>query len=453
MKLKVYSTLTRNKSEFKPIDQHNVRMYVCGPTVYDLAHIGNARPVIVFDIMFRLLRHIYGSDHVTYVRNITDVDDKINLRAAQEYPDMPLNEAIRKITDKTEQQFHEDVHKLHCLHPTVEPKATDHINEMIDIINLLIISGNAYVEENHVLFSVSSMPDYGKLSKRSIDEIMAIARVDAAPYKRNQADFVLWKPSKPNEPSWPSPAGIFVPGRPGWHLECSAMSWKYLGKSFDIHGGGVDLIFPHHENEIAQSQCAFHTPVMANYWMHNGFLKIEGHKMSKNDGNFITIKQLLDDWPGGVLRLNMLRTHYRQTIDWTIHGLNESEIILRRWYEAIHDTSLESQNIPEEITEALCDDLNTPEAISALHKLHKVGDNQSLYAALQLLGFDPSTGQTIVSDASETIMELIKRRTAARNIGNFIESDRIRNELAAMGITLKDTKDGTNWEYNSDKPK
>jgi cysteinyl-tRNA synthetase len=315
MELRLYDTLTREKRPFRPLDPARVRMYVCGPTVYDFAHIGNARPVIVFDVLYRLLRHLYGAEAVVYARNITDVDDKINARAAEEYPSLPLNEAIRTVTEKTEQQFHADVDALGCLRPTLEPRATEHIDEMRLLIERLVAAGNAYVAQEHVLFSVPSMPDYGRLSRRPLDEMIAGARVDVAPYKRDPMDFVLWKPSKPGEPAWPSPAGIKTPGRPGWHIECSAMSWKHLGETFDIHGGGIDLVFPHHENEIAQSRCSFHTPVMANYWLHNGFLQVEGAKMSKSEGNFVTIRELLADWPGEVLRLNMLRTHYRQPID------------------------------------------------------------------------------------------------------------------------------------------
>jgi cysteinyl-tRNA synthetase len=321
MALTLYDTLTREKRPFTPLDPAHVRMYVCGPTVYDFAHIGNARPVIVFDVLFRLLRHLYGTDHVTYVRNITDVDDKINARAAEEYPDLPLNEAIQRVTQTTDKQFHEDVAALGCLPPTYEPRATEHIAEMKALIERLVASGHAYVGEQHVLFRVSSMADYGKLAKRSLDEMIAGARVEVAPYKRDPMDFVLWKPSKPGEPAWPSPCGIAAPGRPGWHIECSAMAWKHLGETFDIHGGGIDLVFPHHENEIAQTRCAFHTPLMANFWMHNGFLQVEGRKMAKSEGNFVTIRELLADWPGEVLRLNMLRTHYRQPIDWTVKGL------------------------------------------------------------------------------------------------------------------------------------
>ena len=293
MTLTLYNTLTRRKEPFQPIDPANVRMYVCGPTVYDFAHIGNARPVIVFDVLFRLLRHIYGVDHVTYARNITDVDDKINARAAEEYPDLPLNEAIAKVTEKTTKQFHEDIAALGVLPPTVEPRATEHIAEMRTLCDMLVANGHAYVAQDHVLFDVSSMPDYGRLANRSLEEMEAGARVDVAPYKKGPMDFVLWKPSKPGEPAWPSPAGIAAPGRPGWHIECSAMAEKHLGQMFDIHGGGIDLVFPHHENEVAQSRCAHGTPVMANVWMHNGFLQVEGEKMSKSLGNFVTIRELL----------------------------------------------------------------------------------------------------------------------------------------------------------------
>ena len=362
MDLRLYDTLTREKRAFKPLDPANVRMYVCGPTVYDFAHIGNARPVIVFDVLFRLLRHLYGADHVTYVRNITDVDDKINARAAEEYPGLPLNEAIRIVTEKTERQFHDDVDALGCLRPTIEPRATEHIAEMKALIERLIASGHAYVEQDHVLFSVGSMPDYGKLARRSLDEMIAGARVDVAPYKHDAMDFVLWKPSKPGEPAWPSPCGIATPGRPGWHIECSAMSWKHLGETFDIHGGGIDLVFPHHENEIAQSRCAFHTPVMANYWMHNGFLQVEGEKMSKSFGNFVTIRELLTGWkgwkwPGAVLRFNMLGTHYRQPIDWTLKRLEEAAEDLDLFRAHSYDDS-DARPAPA-VLDALCDDLNT----------------------------------------------------------------------------------------------
>jgi cysteinyl-tRNA synthetase len=399
MELRLYDTLTRQKRRFDPIEPTRVRLYVCGPTAYDFAHIGNARPVIVFDVLFRLLRHIYGGDHVVYVRNVTDVDDKINARAAEEYPDRPLNESIRTLTERTERQFHEDVDALGCLPPSVEPRATEHIEPMKVLIERLVASGNAYVAQEHALFSVASMPDYGRLSRRSLDEMIAGARVDVAPYKRDPMDFVLWKPSQPGEPAWPSPAGIAAPGRPGWHIECSAMSWKHLGEVFDIHGGGIDLIFPHHENEIAQTRNAFHLPVMANYWMHNGFLQVEGEKMSKSLGNFVTIRELLSNWPGDVLRLNMLRTHYRQPIDWRNEGLLNAKAELLSWSELIAgsfvnvtDWSPVGGKIDAKIVDALSDDLNTPLALSRLHDLFETAqrDEQRVpefVRAASFLGF------------------------------------------------------------------
>ncbi len=454
--LKLYDTLTKDKQAFAPLDPANVRMYVCGPTVYDFAHIGNARPVIVFDVLFRLLRHVYGEKSVTYVRNITDVDDKINDRAARDFPGLPLNDAIRKVTEQTEKQFHADVDALGCLRPSVEPRATEHIGEMRTIIDRLIKNGNAYVEQDHVLFSVASDPNYGKLARRSLDEMIAGARVDVAPYKREAMDFVLWKPSKVGEPSWPSPGGIAVQGRPGWHIECSAMSWKHLGEQFDIHGGGIDLVFPHHENELAQSCCAFHSERMANVWMHNGFLQVEGEKMSKSVGNFITIRQLLNDWPGEVLRFNMLRTHYRQPIDWTMKGVEESSKVLDRWYAAIGDAA--PAGAPDAaLVDALADDLNTPAAITRLHQLE--GEGATLKASAMLLGLLATTASERKSTAlAETgadksaIEKLIADRKAARAAKDFKESDRIRDELAAMGVVLKDGKDPktgeltTSWE-------
>ena len=466
MDLKLYDTLTREKRVFKPLDPANVRMYVCGPTVYDYAHIGNARPVIVFDVLFRLLQYLAeqgawdggrGDTKITYVRNITDVDDKINARAAEEYPDLPLNEAIRKVTEQTDKQFHEDVAALGALPPTVEPRATEHIAEMRILIERLVASGNAYVAEDNVLFSVPSMPDYGKLSKRPLDEMIAGARVDVAPYKRDPMDFVLWKPSKPGEPAWPSPAGIKAPGRPGWHIECSAMSWKHLGETFDIHGGGIDLVFPHHENEIAQSRCVFHTPVMANFWMHNGFLQVEGEKMSKSLGNFVTIHDLLKDWPGEVIRLAMLQTHYRQPINWTVSGLREAQKTLDHWYGLTADTM--PGYLCADAIEALADDLNTPKALAALHELRGEAAKGArpaaacLKASARLIGLLQQTPAqwsafrpaSLAVDESK-VVGLIEARNAARRVKNFKESDRIRDELAKMGVVLKDTKDGTTWE-------
>jgi len=488
MELKLYDTLTREKRVFRPLDPRHVRMYVCGPTVYDFAHIGNARPAIVFDVLFRLLRHLAkqriwddgkGETTVTYVRNITDVDDKINARAAEEYPDLPLNEAIRKVTETTDRQFHEDVAALGCLPPTVEPRATEHIAEMRTLIERLVQSGNAYVAQDNVLFSVASMPDYGALSKRPLDEMIAGARVDVAPYKRDPMDFVLWKPSKPGEPAWLSPCGIAAPGRPGWHIECSAMSWKHLGEVFDIHGGGIDLVFPHHENEIAQSRSSFHTPVMANYWMHNGFLQVEGEKMSKSLGNFVTIRDLLMQRPtnrnwGEIIRLNMLRTHYHQPIDWTQSSLVESEVIYINLQRAVALATWDRAEPSAAVMAALMDDVNTPAAISELHKLAVEAKSTSgraadaaaeLLGSLLLLGFDRVGEHAKSQGARREILQafeeqrarergidpskvkaMIAARGAARKAKNFAESDRIRDELATMGVVLKDSKDGTTWE-------
>ncbi|MGE5163998.1 MAG: cysteine--tRNA ligase [Sphingobacteriales bacterium] len=452
MELKLYDTLTREKRVFSPIDPARVRMYVCGPTVYDFAHIGNARPVIVFDVLFRLLRYVYGEKHVTYVRNITDVDDKINARAAER------SISIRELTEETYKNFKADVAALGCLPPTIEPRATDHIEEMKTLIERLVKSGNAYVAEDHVLFHVASMKDYGKLSNRSLDEMIAGARVEVAPFKKDPMDFVLWKPSGPDEPAWPSPAGIKRPGRPGWHIECSAMSWKHLGETFDIHGGGIDLVFPHNENEIAQSRCAFHTPVMANFWMHNGFLQVEGEKMSKSLGNFITIHDLLKDWPGEVVRLTMLQTHYRQPMNWTLNGLRESQKNLDHWY------ALTAESPPgylcTDAVDALLDDLNTPKAFAALHEMRGEAAKGAkpaaacLKASAQLIGLLQlsATQWNAFRPASAAVDEnkvvnLIEARNNARKAKNFKEADRIRDELKAMGVELEDTKDGkTKWK-------
>ena len=438
----LYNTLTRRKDRFVPLDPANVRMYVCGPTVYDCAHIGNARPLIVFDVLFRLLRHLYGADHVTYVRNITDVDDKINARAAER------GITIRELTEETARIFHEDVAALGCLEPTVEPRATDHIAQMIEMIERLIAGGHAYEAQGHVLFSVPSMPDYGALSRRPLDEMIAGARVDVAPYKRGDMDFVLWKPSKEGEPAWDSPWGR---GRPGWHIECSAMSWKYLGEVFDIHGGGIDLVFPHHENEIAQTRCAFGHRVMANVWMHNGFLQVEGEKMSKSLGNFVTIRELLDTsnfggrkWPGEVLRLAMLRTHYRQPLDWTVKALEEAEQTLDKWYALTSD--VEPGLLCADAMEALTDDLNTPQALAALHELRAeasggaIGAARCLKASARMLGLLQHTGadwaalRAPPTNVDRAFVEkLIADRAAARAAKNWAEADRIRDELAGHG--------------------
>ncbi|MCJ2071480.1 cysteine--tRNA ligase [Methylobacterium sp. J-030] len=453
--LRLYNTLTGAKETFAPIDPAHVRVYACGPTVYDAAHIGNARPIIVFDLLFRLLRHLYGPAHVTYARNVTDVDDKINARAAER------GITIRELTDGTLAQFHRDVRDLGVLMPEdvnvaggrprfVEPRATDHIAEMVAMIEALVRSGHAYVAEGHVLFDVPSMKDYGGLSKRPLDEMEAGARVEVAPYKRSPLDFVLWKPSKPGEPSWPSPAKIAEPGRPGWHIECSAMSAKHLGQTFDIHAGGIDLIFPHHENEVAQTRCCFGTPVMANVWLHNGFLQVEGEKMSKSLGNFITIRDVLKDWPGEVVRLTMLKTHYRQPIDWTLRGLEESSRVLDRWYNVAGDEPA-ARDIPGAVVEALCDDLNTPAAINELHRLGAAEPQAAaLRAGANLLGLlartrsERETAQVAASGVDVAAVEaLIAERRAARTAKDWAASDRARDALAAMGVAVKDNKDGT----------
>ena len=473
MTIKLYNTLSRRKEVLKPIIAGKVGIYVCGPTVYDLAHIGNARPIIVFDVLFRLLRHVYGADNVTYVRNITDVDDKINARAAEE------GVSIGEVTARTIAQFHKDIKALGVLAPTVEPRATDHIAEMKAMCETLVAKGHAYVAEGHVLFDVPSMPDYGRLSNRTLDEMKAGARVEVASYKKDPTDFVLWKPSKEGEPAWASPCGIKGPGRPGWHIECSAMAGKHLGEVFDIHGGGIDLAFPHHENEIAQSRCAHGTKMMANIWMHNGFLQVEGEKMSKSLGNFITINELLKDWPGDVLKFNMLRTHYRKPIDWTVKGLQESERALRKLRSQMQEPGVLSRigtgdgsgkeygggsgsdhgdidrsgyggGAPgEDFIAALKDDLNTPFAITILHEL----EGAALAERMNLLGV---TGKLTDPRAArmdeQAIADKIAARAAARTAKNWAEGDRIRDELAEMGIQLKDSKDPdsgeivTTWE-------
>jgi cysteinyl-tRNA synthetase len=471
MELRLYDTLTKEKQPFVPLDPDNVRMYVCGPTVYDFAHIGNGRAAIVFDVLFRLLRHLYGESHVTYVRNITDVDDKINARAVRDFPGLPLNEAIRKVTEKTATQYHADVTALGCLPPTVEPRATDFVlprpdgkTDMVTLIKQLIARGHAYEAGGEVLFDTASMPDYGMLSGRKLDEQKAGARVAVEAHKKNPADFVLWKLSSEEEPGWESPWGR---GRPGWHIECSAMSEAYLGEVFDIHGGGLDLIFPHHENELAQSRCAHGSSKMANYWMHNGFLQVEGAKMSKSEGNFVTIDELLNTenfggrkWPGEVLRLAMLKTHYRSPIDWTFRSLDDADKTLRSWAR-IWVPNYPEAKLPDGAIEALSDDLNTPALITWLHQLYRKGESDGeakrvFTSALQALGFadlfHKFSGEPGLTDEEKNmIKEHIDARTAARDRRDFKESDRIRDVLAAIGVVLKDGKDVdgksiTTWE-------
>lgn len=455
--LKLYNTLTRAKENFVPMDPDNVRMYVCGPTVYDFAHIGNARPVIVFDVLYRLLRHIYGEDHVTYVRNITDVDDKINARALRDYPDLPLNEAIRNVTEKTANQFHADVKALGCLEPNHEPRATEHINGMVAMIQELINKGHAYVADGgqgkEVLFRVGSMEQYGALSNRigKLNEQVDGARIAVESHKENAGDFVLWKESKAEEPGWQGTFnGDVIHGRPGWHIECSVMSKHHLGETFDIHGGGLDLIFPHHENEIAQSCCAHGTDKMASVWMHNGYLQVEGKKMSKSDGNFITIHDLLHTekfggrkWPGEVLRLAMLMTHYREPIDFSVKRLEEAERLITKMERRV---SGEEMGDAAEVVLALTDELNTSDAIAKLNGL----SGTPLSNALNMLGIEFSK---IESSLDETVIEeKINQRLACFKDKNFEKADRIRDELSAQGIQLRDSKDSetgeriTTWE-------
>ncbi|MCC0036436.1 MAG: cysteine--tRNA ligase [Hoeflea sp.] len=499
--LKFWNTLTRAKEEFKPIDPDNVRMYVCGPTVYDFAHIGNARPVIVFDVLFRLLRHVYGEQHVTYVRNITDVDDKINARALRDYPDLPLNEAIARVTEKTAERFHKDVAALGCLQPTHEPRATAHIDGMVKMIQTLIDKGNAYVttgrEGREVLFAVASMPDYGKLSNRRLDEQQAGARIAVEDHKRNPADFVLWKESAADEPGWDARftedgETTVIHGRPGWHIECSVMSEHHLGETFDIHGGGLDLIFPHHENEIAQSCCAHGNDRMANLWMHNGYLQVEGRKMSKSEGNFITIAELLETdkfggrkWPGEVLRLAMLMTHYREPIDFSVKRLEEANISLSNWLGPHARRGIpEDGSVSKEVVRALSDDLDFSAAKLKidfmLAESRKVADSDKesigktklrndLAATLVWLGLAKQDEDFAVARANKqglrAVVEAalvglkasdvdsrVNERLELIKAKNWPEADKIRDELLAQGIQLKDGKDPvtgervTTWE-------
>jgi cysteinyl-tRNA synthetase len=451
VELKLYNTLSKVKELFVPIDNKDIRLYVCGPTVYDLAHIGNARPVIVFDLLYRILKHVYGEYNVTYVRNITDVDDKINNRAYDEYPNMTINDAINKITAPVIKSFHEDIADLGCINPDFEPKATEYIIEMQEIVLGLIKSKNAYVSENHVLFDVTSYKNYGKLTNRTLKEMISGSRIDVASYKRHPLDFVLWKPSSEKDPGWESPWGY---GRPGWHLECSAMSTKYFGSHFDIHGGGIDLIFPHHENEISQSCCFHKEDKMANFFIHNGILNVEGKKMSKSLGNIQKIKELLKKWPSEVIRLNMLRTHYRQPIDWTEVSLKESWLILNKWYDVIDDKEMLDENIiPAGFVESLYDDINSPLAISKLHEFYKESNYNDLKLCSNFLGLlkvnkeDWKNWIPLASDIEVAQIEmLITEREESRKNKDFAKSDKIRDNLLAKGIKLNDKKDKTTWE-------
>ncbi len=439
--VRIHDTLSRAKVDFQPLDPNHVRIYVCGPTVYDYAHIGNARPVVVFDVLVRLMRRLFPK--VTYVRNITDIDDKINARAAQSGRD------IRVITEETTKLYHKDMAAVGALPPDVEPRATEHVAQMITMIEHLIAKNHAYVAEGHVLFSVPTMPDYGRLSKLDRREIVAGARVDVAPYKKDSQDFVLWKPSDPEAPGWDSPWGR---GRPGWHIECSAMSHEYLGDKFDIHGGGVDLVFPHHENEIAQSKCAFGIDAFATYWMHNGYLMSEGEKMSKSLGNFYTVHDLLEEFPGEAIRLLLLQTHYRQPLDFTKAGIAEARRTMDRWYR-VADGAEPDGPVAQTVIGALADDLNTPKAIAELHQL-STSDPAGFLASARLMGllgqsaqdwlkWQPPKSAGRLDDAA--IEAMITERLQARQKKDFATSDRIRDDLATHGIILEDSPAGTNW--------
>jgi cysteinyl-tRNA synthetase len=442
MSLVVYNTLSREKEPFVPLDPSHVRLYVCGPTVYDYVHIGNARPVVVFDVLYRLLKRRYP--RVTYVRNITDIDDKIMVRAAEN------KESIEALTERTAAAYQSDMSRLGALSPDIEPRATKYVGEMIALIERLIARGHAYAAEGHVLFDVPSMEDYGRLSRRSHDELIAGARVEVAPYKKDPADFVLWKPSTDAQAGWPSPWGR---GRPGWHIECSAMSGALLGETFDIHAGGLDLIFPHHENEIAQSRSAFGHAIMAKYWMHNGFLNISGEKMSKSLGNFFTVHELLDQYPGEVIRLLLLSAQYRQPLDFTPEGLAQAKGTLDRWYGLLRGKAIGSKPTPAAVDDALSDDLNTPLAISALHQLRDPSELKAGASALGLLQEDPEAwfrwapaAAAAAGPSDAEIEAAIAARQAARKAKDFKESDRIRDDLKARGVILEDGPKGTTWK-------
>ncbi len=456
--LVLYNTLTRSKESFEPLRPGHVGMYVCGPTVYDLAHIGNARPVVVFDVLYRLLKSLFAS--VTYVRNITDLDDKIIDAATKN------GEPIAALTERTTRAFHQDMAALGALDPDLEPRATGHIPQMIAMVERLIGSGNAYAAEGHVLFNVPSMKEYGALSRRKREELIAGARVEVAPYKKDPADFVLWKPSAPEQPGWDSPWGR---GRPGWHLECSVMSETHLGETFDIHGGGIDLIFPHHENEIAQSRCAHGGAAFARYWVHNGYLMVEAEKMSKSLGNIITVHELLNEFRGEAIRFALLGAHYRQPLDFTRKGLQEAKKTLDRWYRLLDAVGTSQDDMPREVADAIKDDMNTPQAIAELHKFadeaymadgpRALEAKRKLKAGGGLLGIlqqDPEAwfrgGPSASAEAvvtGERIESRVRERDTARNAGDFAKADRIRDELRSKGILLEDGPTGTTWRRES----
>ena len=457
MSLRLHNTLTRAKEEFVPADPGRVTMYVCGPTVYSYAHIGNARPAVAFDVLVRLLRHLYPK--VVYARNITDVDDKINAAARDQGVEIGV------ITAKFRDIYHRDMAAIGVLPPDIEPHATQHIPEMIAMMEKLIASGHAYEAEGHVLFNVPSFADYGRLSRRDRDEMIAGARVEVAPYKKDPSDFVLWKPSTPDLPGWDSPWGR---GRPGWHLECSCMIEKHLGRTIDIHGGGIDLVFPHHENEIAQSTCAHGGETFVRYWLHNGFVNVDHEKMSKSIGNVLLVHELLKKAPGEAIRLALLNAHYRQPLDWTDEGLAQAKRMLDRLYGALRslaDVEADPDAAPDpDFLDALEDDLNTPKALAALFELVRKANTETdpaarraikgaLLSSASLVGLltqDPEAwfeGEASAADgpSAEEVESLIEARKAARAAKNFAEADRIRDDLAARGVVLEDGAGGTKW--------
>jgi len=446
---KIFNSLTKKKENFVPISKDKIGMYVCGPTVYDYPHIGNARPLVVFDVLYRLLKKIYGGNKVNYVRNITDIDDKIIESSKKN------NKSIGELTKTITASFHEDCKYLNCLKPSFEPKATEHVKEMISMVTNLIKNKHAYENEKHVYFSVSSFKEYGKLSNKNSEQLVAGSRIEVSKYKKNPLDFVLWKPSETDDPGWDSPWGR---GRPGWHLECSVMSEKFLGKKFDIHGGGLDLIFPHHENEIAQSRCSNKTDNFANYWVHNGFVTFDKEKMSKSIGNIVTIHKLRENINGQVVRLALLSSHYKQPLDWNEKLIKESQNTLDKWYSQFE--IIDSVEFQEDVLLPLLEDLNTPEYISKLHVLYEEsskGNKSSkvkFLSACKLIGLleeDKESWESFKKSKAHVdenfIKQKIKDRNKARKEGNYKLADTIRNELEKNGVIIEDKQDQTNWKY------
>ncbi len=453
--LEFHNTASGRRERFRPIDEKRVRMYLCGPTVYDRAHIGNARPAVVFDVLYRLLRFTYGPDQVVYVRNITDIDDKINARAAdlrRKGDARPIIDIVKSITDETITWYHEDMRALSVRPPEFEPRATEFVPDMIALITRLVDDGFAYLAEDHVLFDVQTYGDYGKLGRKSPDDMIAGARVEVAPYKRSPVDFVLWKPSSDAIPGWDSPWGR---GRPGWHIECSAMSARLLGEDFDIHAGGMDLVFPHHENEVAQSRCGHPGSGFARYWLHNGMLRVEGQKMAKSIGNILTVREMLDrDVDGDAIRLTLLSAHYRSPLDWTARRLEESARTLDKWRRCLGSGEQDSTDQPApEFVDALASDLNIPGAMAILHRLAGEGRAGQLKESAGLLGLFEREGDIgrPAPDTRETalIEGLLAQRQRARAGGDYREADWIRDRLASAGVIVQDKKEGQEWQASN----